>query len=121
MNKQTKAILIIVAVLVLLFFLFRKKIAATTTTYVDELLEYGMRNNDNVKRLQTKLNDLMNQALTANINYSGTVDGVTYWIKTELPVTGNFLERTQATLLALTGKMTVYSSEIDSLKLAFPA
>jgi hypothetical protein len=121
-------IIAIIVILVIIFLLYkrRKKNQSTDQPQPDQglvqdtVLGLGSSGLD-VKRLQMKLNEMIARAVNEEIPVSYSLDGYTYHPITQpLVVDGKFGKATQTMLFALTGKMKIKASEIDSLSISFP-
>jgi len=120
MKKGIVLILFMLGVLVFCGLIYRKLYLGTNdpeTNAQTEMLDSNSTG-ENVKHLQRKINDLIKESMHSNFPLmDGDISKSYHWITDTINVSGMFDQETQNALHAITGKKSIATSEIDSLKL----
>ncbi|HNU47957.1 MAG TPA: hypothetical protein PKM40_03945 [Bacteroidia bacterium] len=120
MKKGIVLILFMLGVLVFCGLIYRKLYLGTNdpeTNAQTEMLDSNSTG-ENVKHLQRKINDLIKESMHSNFPLmDGDTSKSYHWITDTINVSGMFDQETQNALHAITGKKSIATSEIDSLKL----
>ena len=126
MNNKVKLFLIALVIFIILWFILKKK-----KTGGDDQNQSGGNQSEHlllvqgssgalVKKLQLKLNDLIRAATKNNVSLWCTYGaGMAPELVGVLNPDGIFGPRTACALKAITGRMSIYGDEIDSLMIDF--
>ena len=119
MKKGIFFIAFMLAVFVFCGYIYRKLYLGSSDPEPDSneiIMAYST--GENVKHLQRKINDLIKESMHSNFPLmDGDTSKSYHWITDTINVSGMFDQETQNALHAITGKKSIATSEIDSLKL----
>lgn len=120
MNNIQKLIVVAVILLVLILLIRKKTKAGDHEALAEQpplFLTVGSQG-DVVKQLQIKLNEIIREAVKRNVTLMCTYQpGMDPWTVGQLDVDGRFGPRTACALKAISGGISIYSNQIESLKL----